>query len=223
MAKVLRVCGDLVSGFTRLECVPADCADHRTLCEYLEAKLLLRKVWLVSGLPVCLISASHVSICLCPLLSCLLLALSSTCLLSAVCSVPLPALSAHFLFHRLYHLGCYGGASGCSRSHRQPAKLACSLWFVLRRCGQQRLAGVRVYKIAVGAQVTRVELWDGHVFSTLSQHGPPPAATLPERSTLRVTATAAGARVFPYSLHDAVRALAACRCFFLAASVFSRC
>ena len=94
MAKVLRVCGDLVAGFTRLECSPLDCEDHRTLCEYLEAKLGL-------------------------------------------------------------------------------------------------------------AKVTQIELWNGRTFTTLSPRGPPPAAALPERSTLRVTATAAGARAFPYTLHDA--------------------
>ena len=41
MAKVLRACGDLVSGFHRLECHADDCADLPTFCEYLEAKLEL--------------------------------------------------------------------------------------------------------------------------------------------------------------------------------------
>eukprot|EP01052_Picozoa_sp_SAG31_P041892 SAG31_NODE_6481_length_2002_cov_1.243300_1_plen_329_part_00 len=94
MAKVLRVCGDLIAGFTRLECSPIDTTDLRTLCEFLEAKLQL-------------------------------------------------------------------------------------------------------------AKVTRVELWDGRDFTVLSPNGPSPGTSLPERSTLRVTATAAGARVFPYTLHDA--------------------
>jgi hypothetical protein len=44
MAKVLRACGDLVSGFHRLECHADDCADLPTFCEYLEAKLELNKV-----------------------------------------------------------------------------------------------------------------------------------------------------------------------------------